>query len=178
MIGTLRANYGYFKFCDRWEPQTTNLSNLTVDFLKFWTLVACKNGLDKQFRPRSDCFRCSSLIRVFPVCYYDKHFVNSTPANPYFIGELKEKSVQNIKTFTIPTCYETDLIYKVSDVLFFISNWGFLLACQSNDETIQKILLIVVCAFNYRQTHGECFQDCQNSELSEFRNPDMGIIYF
>ena len=37
-------------------------------------LVACHKGLDKQRRPKSDCFRRSSLIRVFPVCYSDKYF--------------------------------------------------------------------------------------------------------
>ena len=31
---------------------------------------------EKQHRPRSDCFWKSSLNRVFPVCYSDKHFVN------------------------------------------------------------------------------------------------------
>ena len=27
-----------------------------VDVLKFWTLVVCQNRIDKQCRPRSDCF--------------------------------------------------------------------------------------------------------------------------
>ena len=36
----------------------------TVNVLKFQTLVACQKGLDKQCRPRSDCFWRSSLIRV------------------------------------------------------------------------------------------------------------------
>ena len=36
---------------------------------------------DKQCRPRSDCFWRSSLIIVFPDCYSDKHFMNSSPDN-------------------------------------------------------------------------------------------------
>ena len=43
-----------------------------VNVLEFQTLIACQEGLDKQGRPRSDCVRRSSLIRVFPVCYSDK----------------------------------------------------------------------------------------------------------
>ena len=34
-----------------------------------------------------------SLIRVFPDCYSDKHFVNPSPDNRHFIWEQKEKSV-------------------------------------------------------------------------------------
>ena len=45
----------------------------TVDVRKFQTSVVSQKGIDKQCRPRS--FR-SSLIRAFPVCYSDKHFVN------------------------------------------------------------------------------------------------------
>ena len=37
------------------EVSRTNLL-YKVDVLKFRTLVACKKGLDKQCRPRSDCF--------------------------------------------------------------------------------------------------------------------------
>ena len=68
---------------------------LYIAVLKFVTLVICKKGLGKQRRPRSDCFWRSSLIRVFPVCYSDKYFVNSSIDNPHFIWEQKEKSVQN-----------------------------------------------------------------------------------
>ena len=49
-----------------------------VNVLKFRTLVVQK-VIDKQRRPRS------SLIRVFPVCYSDKHFVNCSPDNQHFI---------------------------------------------------------------------------------------------
>ena len=45
---------------------------------------------DKQCRPRSNCFWRSSLIRVFPVCYSDKHFANSSPEKQHIIWEQKE----------------------------------------------------------------------------------------
>ena len=44
-------------------------------------------------RPRSDCFSRSSLIRVFPVCYSDKHFVNFSPGNQHFIWNQSVSSV-------------------------------------------------------------------------------------
>ena len=56
-----------------------SLFQIIVIVLKFRTLAASQRGLDKQGRPRSDCFFRSSLIRVFPVCYSDKHTVNSSP---------------------------------------------------------------------------------------------------
>ena len=49
-----------------------------MNVLKFTFLVACQKDLDKQHRPRSDCFFRSSLIRVNPVCYFDEDFVNSS----------------------------------------------------------------------------------------------------
>ena len=51
--------------------------------LKFQTLVACHKSIDKHDRPRSD-WR-SSLISVFPVCYFDKQFVISSPDYQHFI---------------------------------------------------------------------------------------------
>ena len=51
---------------------------LTVKVLKFLTLVACEKGLDKQRRPKSDCFWRSTRIKVFPVCYSNTLFVNSS----------------------------------------------------------------------------------------------------
>ena len=56
--------------------------------LKFWTLLTCQKDHDKQCR--------SSLIRVFPVCYSDKHFVNFS-TEKHFIWEQKEKGVQNLE---------------------------------------------------------------------------------
>ena len=53
----------------------------SVNIPKFQTLVVCKKGLDKQCKTQIR----SSLIRVFPVCYSGKHFVNSRPENHYFI---------------------------------------------------------------------------------------------
>ena len=46
-----------------------------VNVLKCW----CQIDLDKQCRPRR-----SSLIRVFPVSYSNKHFVNSSPVGKVF----------------------------------------------------------------------------------------------
>ena len=46
--------------------------------LKFQTQVAYSKGIDKHCRPRSDYFLRSSLIRVLPVCYSEKHFVKSS----------------------------------------------------------------------------------------------------
>ena len=58
---------------------------VTVNILKFRTLAACQKGLDKQYSRRSDCFRRSSLISVFPLCCSNKHFVNFSPQNKHFI---------------------------------------------------------------------------------------------
>ena len=64
--------------------------------LRFWTLVAYQKGIDKQHRPRSDCF-----WKSFPVCYFEKHFVNSRPENQHFIWEQGEKSFWIFRTFTL-----------------------------------------------------------------------------
>ena len=74
---------------------------VTVIVLKFQTLVALQKVLDKECRPRSDCFWRSSLIEVFPFCYYDKQYVNPSLENQHFIWEQKEKSDQNVWIFTI-----------------------------------------------------------------------------
>ena len=88
-----------------WEQKEKSVRNFrpfTVQWkLKFQTLLACQKCLDKQGRPRSDCFGRSSLTRVFLVCYSDKHFVNYQPDNQHFIWEQKEKSVWNFWTFTV-----------------------------------------------------------------------------
>ena len=70
-------------------------SKVMVDVPKFETLLACQNSLDKQCRPRSNCFFRSSLIWVFPVCFFDKCFLSSSPENQQFIWEQKVKSVPN-----------------------------------------------------------------------------------
>ena len=74
---------------------------------KFGTLVACQKGIDKQCRPRSDCFWRSSLIMVFPVWFSNKHFVNSSPDTQHFIWEPKAKSIDNFRTFTVIICRST-----------------------------------------------------------------------
>ena len=48
-----------------------------VNVLKFQTVG--EKSLDEQGRPRS------SLIRVFPVCFSDKHFVSSSPDNQFYL---------------------------------------------------------------------------------------------
>ena len=81
-----RSNKSVCSRCLRGLPVTETKQDIdtmsmmgTVNVLKIRTLVACQKGLDKQRRPRSDCFCRSSLIWVFTVCYSDKHFVNSSP---------------------------------------------------------------------------------------------------
>ena len=63
----------------QWEKEKASMINV----LKFLTLVSCQKGLDKQSRPRSDCFWRSSLIRVFPVCYSDMQFMKFNPDNQH-----------------------------------------------------------------------------------------------
>ena len=41
------------------------------------------------------------MLRFFPKCYSDKHFVSIfNPENQHFKWEQKKKSVQNFRTFT------------------------------------------------------------------------------
>ena len=56
----------------------------TVNVLKFQTLVACQKGLDKR---QSE----TGVIRAFPVCYSDMHFVNSGPENQNLDANRKRK---------------------------------------------------------------------------------------
>ena len=70
---------------------------IMVNILKFWTVVACHKNLDKQGRPRSDCFFRSSLIRFFPVFYVDKYFVSSSPDNPHFYENRKRKVFESLE---------------------------------------------------------------------------------
>ena len=51
-----------------------NSTSLTVNVLKVQTPKFLANAICKQCRPRSDCSRRSSLIRVFTVCHSTKHF--------------------------------------------------------------------------------------------------------
>ena len=66
--------------------------------------TSCPKGRDKKCRPRSDCLWWSSLIRVFPVCNFDNHFVSSSLDNQHFVWEQSEKSVQNFKTLNVVYC--------------------------------------------------------------------------
>ena len=77
--------------CFNIRPKANNL-HAPYCFLKLKVGTSFEhcNKPNKQHRPRSDCFWRSSLIRVFPVCYSDKHFVNSNPDNQRLI-EQKHK---------------------------------------------------------------------------------------
>ena len=59
-------------------------------FHEWWSL---DKRLDKQYRPRSDCFFKTQFrllqIKVFPVCSSGKHFVNSIPDNILFENKKK-----------------------------------------------------------------------------------------
>ena len=82
----------------------------TIKVQKFQTLVACQNRLDKHKSPWSDYqnqirlllkkqfdFR-SSLIRVFPVCFSDQHFVNILWTSILFQKRIRK--VWNFRAFT------------------------------------------------------------------------------
>ena len=58
-----------------------NKINFHKRCLKFSTLVFLQKGIGKQCKLRSR----SSVVKVFPVRYSDKHFVNSSPRNHHFI---------------------------------------------------------------------------------------------
>ena len=75
-------------------------------FLTPVTMYLLKN-LEKQCRPQSDSF--------FPVCYSDKYFVNSSPDNKHFTLQKKEKSVQNLRPFTIVSVVELYVVTNSED---------------------------------------------------------------
>ena len=75
--------------------------DLIAYILRFGTLFACQKGIDKQCRPRSDCFWRRSPIRVCTACYSDKYFVNPNLENQGCISEQNEKKHENIRWFTI-----------------------------------------------------------------------------
>ena len=62
----------------------------TVTVLKFQTLLVRQKGMytcTNSADPDQTASEEASLIRVFPVCYYDKHFVSSSLDYQYVIGE-------------------------------------------------------------------------------------------
>ena len=67
------------------------------DIMQWWRIVLMSIIVQLLLSADNLC----SLIRVFPDCYFDKHFVNSSPDNRHFIWEQKEKSVQNVQTVTV-----------------------------------------------------------------------------
>ena len=56
----------------------------------------------KQCRPISDCSSRSSLIKIFTVCYSDKHLVKQK-ADWHILPEISERSVRNFRVFIIPS---------------------------------------------------------------------------
>ena len=60
-------------------------THITCDFPGgVWTPCPPPSG-SALGSPRSDCFCQSILIRVFPVCYSDNHYVNPSPENHHFL---------------------------------------------------------------------------------------------
>ena len=88
------------------------LWNTMVNVLKFRTLYACQKGLDKQGRPRSDCFWRSSLIRIRlgPCLQPWRVFCEFQPWKPKFYWEQNEKSVQNFIKFTVKLRFQINLL--------------------------------------------------------------------
>ena len=73
-----------------------------VSVLKLQQIVACqKKDQTNRADTRLDCFFRSGMIRIFPVSYSYKHFMNSSPDNQHFICGKKEKSVHFQKMIII-----------------------------------------------------------------------------
>ena len=108
--------------CLLFDSIFANFSSENQQFIE--ELVFCQTSLEKQCRPRSDCFWWSNLIKIFTVCYYDSIFVNSSPENYYFIWEQKEKGVWNFRKFTI--AHDIMIVfYIVQSYIPFIHCWGW-----------------------------------------------------
>ena len=110
----------------RLEPVTpqSQIKHSTTEPLRS-LLVACQKGLDKQSRPRSDCFWRSSLIRVCSICYSDKHFVNSSLINHIFFRTESEKCwkflyVEGPEPNWIPVSSSYPLFEFTADIFIFI----------------------------------------------------------
>ena len=89
---------------------------LGIDVRKFWPLVVLQKGQNKQCRPRSDCFRISSPIKVFPVRYSDKHSLNPSPDNKHLIWEKNEKSVRIYSMFSNSMTDRSDWWFDLQEV--------------------------------------------------------------
>ena len=70
----IRAFTDHNRVLNKWVPWSDSsvcvvykMNPIKVNVLKFQALVACQKGIHKQSRPRPD------LIKVFPVCYFDRH---------------------------------------------------------------------------------------------------------
>ena len=87
------------------------LNHVTVNVLKIRTLVACHKRIDKQGRPRSDCFWRSSLIWVFLIA-----FLKSSLGVPALITYIFLRT--EIKVFDILEILRKENKFKVP---YFIS---------------------------------------------------------
>ena len=139
-------------------------------------LVACWKGIDKQCRPRSDCFWRSSLIRVFHVCYSDNHYVNFSLDNQHFIWKQKEKSIQSFRPLTmflshrvtplfIPACKgiqeRDDTMIDVLRFWMLIANWkGLYKQCRPRSDCFWRSSLIRVFSVCYS---AKAFDDFRNT---------------
>ena len=85
----------------RWQKKDyrkcSKILNTSCLLIMSWQTVQTQI---KSLRPRSDCFWRSSLIRVFPVCYSDKHFVNSNPDSQH----LREKCLKFKTIYQATSC--------------------------------------------------------------------------
>ena len=107
----------------------------TVNVLKFWTLIFCKNGL-----------------MVFPVCYSDKHFVDispgpeviklfscSTQLSTKFILliNVKMPTIVGILTFIsiINITFERPQARNFFICQYFMSSWNFLLSWVEHEKS-------------------------------------------
>ena len=68
--------------------------SLTVEKMRVRKKCPCLNDIGaawSNFLPARTLR--SSQIRDFPICYFDKHFVNSSPDNQDFISEQNKKRI-------------------------------------------------------------------------------------
>ena len=65
-----------------WEDRFKNIS---VNVLKFQTLVASRNGQDKKRTDPDQTASEQQTYQGFSVCYPDKYFGSSSPENQHVI---------------------------------------------------------------------------------------------
>ena len=89
ILSTFACPHLYFSPTKPLCFSNTHLCLLKVNVPKFQTPVACQKG--PRHTGQTQIWR-SSLIRVFPICYSDRHFFfNSSIDNQHFIWKQSEK---------------------------------------------------------------------------------------